>query len=180
MSKQITFSKPGFSSHVGGESGNMFSKLSTNARSFLNMKNILFLVAFILFLSIGIYYCYYYIVPRLNPSFKPNNELMTANSNGSKEAELLLFYADWCPHCKTAKPIWNELKDEYQDKTINGYSVVFTEVNCTTETAEVEKMMNQYKVEGFPTIKLLKDGQVVEYDAKPTKETLSQFLNTVL
>jgi hypothetical protein len=27
---------------------------------------------------------------------------------------------------------------------------------------------------------LLKDGQVIEYDAKPTKETLTQFLNTVL
>ena len=38
----------------------------------------------------------------------------------------------------------------------------------------------KYNVEGFPTIKLLKDGQVIEYDAKPTKETLTQFLNTVL
>jgi hypothetical protein len=41
-------------------------------------------------------------------------------------------------------------------------------------------MMNQYNIEGFPTIKLLKDGQIIEYDAKPTKETLVQFLNTVL
>lgn len=177
MSKQINFSK---ASHVGGESENMFSKLSTGARSFLTTKNILFLVAFLLFLFISIYYCYYYIAPRLNPAFKPNNELMPINSNGSKEAELLLFYADWCPHCKTAKPIWNELREEYQNKTINGYSIVFTEVNCTTETAEVEQLMNKYKVEGFPTIKLLKDGQVVEYDAKPTKATLTQFLNTVL
>ena len=41
-------------------------------------------------------------------------------------------------------------------------------------------MINSYKIEGYPTIKLLKDGQVIEYDAKPTKETLTQFLNTVL
>ena len=58
--------------------------------------------------------------------------------------------------------------------------MVFTEINCTNESDEVEKLMNQYKIEGFPTIKLLKDGQVIEYDAKPTKETLIQFLNTVL
>jgi protein-disulfide isomerase-like protein with CxxC motif len=58
--------------------------------------------------------------------------------------------------------------------------VIFTEVNCTEESAEVEHLMNKYNIEGFPTIKLLKDGQVVEYDAKPTKETLTQFLNTVL
>ena len=67
-----------------------------------------------------------------------------------------------------------------KNKTINGYQVVFTEVNCSEETAEVDKMMNQYNVEGYPTIKLLKDGQVIEYDAKPSKETLTQFLNTVL
>jgi thiol-disulfide isomerase/thioredoxin len=92
----------------------------------------------------------------------------------------MFFYADWCPHCKAAKPIWNDLKSEYENKTINGYNVVFTEVDCSEETAEVEKLMNQYNVEGYPTIKLIKDGQVIEYDAKPSKETLTKFLNTVL
>jgi thiol-disulfide isomerase/thioredoxin len=72
------------------------------------------------------------------------------------------------------------LKAEYENKEINGYKVIFTEVNCTNESPEIEKMMNTYKIDGFPTIKLLKDGQVIEYDAKPTKETMEQFLNTVL
>jgi protein-disulfide isomerase-like protein with CxxC motif len=58
--------------------------------------------------------------------------------------------------------------------------VVFTEIDCSNETTEVDQMMNKYNVEGYPTLKLLKDGQVIEYDAKPTKETLTQFLNTVL
>jgi hypothetical protein len=40
--------------------------------------------------------------------------------------------------------------------------------------------MDQYTIEGFPTIKLLKDGQVIDFDAKPTKDSLTQFLNTVL
>jgi len=96
------------------------------------------------------------------------------------QAKFMFFYTPWCPHCKTAKPIWDELKTQYQNKTINGYQVIFTEINCTEETAEVDKMMNKYNVEGYPTIKLLKDGQVIEYDAKPSKETLTQFLNTVL
>jgi thiol-disulfide isomerase/thioredoxin len=92
----------------------------------------------------------------------------------------MLFYVDWCPHCKTAKPDWDEVKTQFQNKTINGYKVIFTEINCTTETEEVEKLMNKFKVEGYPTIKLIKDGQVIEYDAKPSKDTLIQFLNTVL
>ena len=113
-------------------------------------------------------------------TYSANSEHNTASSKNSKDAEIMFFYVDWCPHCKTAKPAWNDVKSEYENKTINGYKVIFTEINCTEETAEVESLMNKYSIEGFPTIKLLKDGQVVEYDAKPTKETLTQFLNTVL
>ena len=134
----------------------------------------------VLFLVIGWFYYYYYILPQITAEYKPNNEKMFGNDNGNQDAELLFFFTNWCPHCKTAKPIWNELKTEYENKTINGYKIIFTEIDCSEETAEVEKMMNQYNVEGYPTIKLLKDGQVIEYDAKPTKETLTQFLNTVL
>jgi hypothetical protein len=53
-------------------------------------------------------------------------------------------------------------------------------VDCTDETPEVEAKMNELNVEGFPTIKMIKDGQVIEFDAKPTKENLEQFINTVV
>ena len=35
-----------------------------------------------------------------------NPETITEGYSGSdgKNAELILFYVDWCPHCKTAKP----------------------------------------------------------------------------
>ena len=72
------------------------------------------------------------------------------------------------------------LKSDYEGKNINGYHIKFTEIDCSSETAEVDQMMNKYNVEGYPTIKLLKDGQIIEYDAKPSKDTLVQFLNTVL
>ena len=133
---------------------------------------------------IGVALLLYFFVfkPMSKPqvSYSPNSEHNTVSSQNSKDAEIMFFYVDWCPHCKTAKPAWNDVKSEYENKTINGYKVIFTEINCTEETAEVESLMNKYNIEGFPTIKLLKDGQVVEYDAKPTKDTLTQFLNTVL
>ena len=128
---------------------------------------------------------YYYVLKPITGtpvSYTANSEgeSQSSQNSNSKDAEIMLFYVDWCPHCKTAKPAWNDVKSEYENKTINGYKVIFTEVNCTEETAEVEHLMNKYNIEGFPTIKLLKDGQVIEYDAKPTKDTLNQFLNTVL
>jgi len=150
----------------------------------MGTSTILIIVGIIIFIILAVVFYYYYVSPTLNTSYKANSEggsMNNSSNNGSgKQAELLFFYADWCPHCKTAKPIWEELQSEYQNKTINGYHVIFTDINCSNETAEVEKMMDKYKIEGFPTIKLLKDGQVIEYDAKPSKETLVQFLNTVL
>ena len=41
-------------------------------------------------------------------------------------------------------------------------------------------MADQYKVEGYPTIKLVKGNQVIEYDAKPSIEHLTEFLNSTL
>ncbi len=163
---------------IGEDSTSIFSRIKS-AGSNLNSTTLIIIGAVILFAVIaGIYY-YYYMLPQMKAKYQPNSERVPESGNGNT-AELLFFYADWCPHCKTAKPIWNDLKSEYENKTINGYKVVFTEINCSEETAEVDKMMNQYNVEGYPTIKLLKDGQVIEYDAKPSKDTLTQFLNTAL
>ena len=170
--KYINFNK---GLNNGGETSGFFSKIQS-AGSSLTFTTTIIICAVILFIILAVLYYYYYIAPSQNAKYQPNNQQDTPSGS----AELLFFFADWCPHCKTAKPIWDELQSEYQNKTINGYQVIFTEINCTQETAEVEKMMNKYNVEGYPTIKLLKDGQVIEYDAKPSKDTLTQFLNTVL
>lgn len=132
----------------------------------------IFIIVFVLIIG-----AVYYFMRPTKIQTRPKEGMENANK---KQAELMLFYVDWCPHCKTAKPEWEEIKAKYDGKTINGHNVIFTEVNCTEETPEIEEMMNKYKIEGYPTIKLLKDGQIVEFDAKPTKDTLDKFLNSVL
>jgi thiol-disulfide isomerase/thioredoxin len=168
---------------IGEDSSGILSTIKS-AGGNLNSTTLIIIGVVILFAIIAGVYYYYYMAPQMKAKYQPNSEHVQEGSGAGKgngnTAELLFFYAEWCPHCKTAKPIWNDLKAEYENKTINGYKVVFTDVNCSEETAEVDKMMNQYNVEGYPTIKLLKDGQIIEYDAKPSKETLTQFLNTVL
>ena len=168
---------PSSLSSLRGDSNN--SSVSKFTGMFSNISiTVIFIV--VLFIIIGGYLYYYYVLKDSNAKYKPNNEGVNKNENKYKNAELLFFFTNWCPHCKTAKPVWNSLKTEYENKTINGYTIIFTEIDCTEESAEVEAMMNKYSVEGYPTIKLLKDGQVIEYDAKPTKDTLVQFLNTVI
>jgi hypothetical protein len=41
-------------------------------------------------------------------------------------------------------------------------------------------MADRFNVTGFPTIKLDKHGEIIEYDAKPDKENLLDFLKKVL
>jgi thiol-disulfide isomerase/thioredoxin len=178
MAKYVNFNDSGMKMPMNEDSTGFMSKIKT-AGGKLNTTTIVTIVAVVFFAVLAGIYCYYTF--KSSTAYKPNSEhVKTGSTNGTKSAELLFFYADWCPHCKTAKPAWEDIKSQYENKTINGYKVVFTEINCTNESAEVEQMMNKYNIEGFPTIKLLKDGQIIEYDAKPTQATLNQFLTTVL
>lgn len=180
MSKFVNFNGMNLGSQQSS-STSFLSKFNMTGGA-LNMNMILYILAGILFIGLAIYIYYKYVSPRVKPTYQPNREILPDGSDisGSKQAELLFFFANWCPHCKSAKPIWDEVKNEYNNKVINGYKLLFTDVNCSETNDETENLMNKYNVEGFPTIKLLKDNQIVEYDAKVTKETLIQFINTVL
>lgn len=124
----------------------------------------------------GIYFMYY---KKIKESFTTNNEI-NYNSEDKKEAKVCFFYVDWCPHCKTALPEWNKFKDEMNDTQIKGYTVKCVEYNCTSETAEVTNLINTYNIEGYPTIKLIKDNEVYDFDAKPTQNYLKQFCYTMI
>jgi len=161
-----------------GENNSVFTMFTGGSK--MSSTTMIIIGSVILFVSLALIYYFYYGSSKSSTQYKSNSENSSSGTSDGKTAELLFFFANWCPHCKTAKPIWDDLKSEYENKTINGYQIIFTEIDCSEETAEVDKMMNKYSVEGYPTIKLIKDGQVIEYDAKPTKDTLTQFLNTVL
>ena len=127
-----------------------------------------------------------YVVPLINKRDSANLEYNTKTDNNldKKHIEVMFFFADWCPHCKKAKPHWNGLKNSESvgnGKVINGYSVVYTEVDCTNDKdPSVQEKLNKFKVEGFPTIKLIKGSEVIEFDAQPETETLEQFVLTTL
>lgn len=152
----------------------MFSEILNKIRE--NPVFYLMILITIIILCVAAYMIYNQSKPNLKTSIEPGY----SNQLSSQEAELLFFYANWCPHCKAAKPHWEEVKNEYNEKTINGYTLNFTEIDCTEETPDVKKATDEYDVDGYPTIKLIKDGQVIDYDAKPTKDTLDKFITTVL
>jgi len=104
-----------------------------------------------------------------------------ASTDGKKQAELMLFYADWCPACKAFKPIWYETKESANGKMINGYNVIFTDVNCTNkDDSATNEKCKKFGVSGYPTMVLLKDGQKITFGGKRTKDGIMSFLQTNL
>jgi thiol-disulfide isomerase/thioredoxin len=115
----------------------------------------------------------------MNPSYVANKEFTSQgeqDGGDSDVADLYLFYTTWCPHCKTTKPIWEKLKNKVGNSGVKGVKINFIEIDCDKD----KDTANKFKVEGYPTIKMVHNNQVIEYDAKPNLETLMQFLETSL
>jgi thiol-disulfide isomerase/thioredoxin len=92
---------------------------------------------------------------------------------------LYLFYADWCPACKRAKPEWNNFRDTYNGRLINGYKLTCTEIECSDESGTTADLVNRYNITQFPTIKLIKGDDIYDFDAKVTKDHLEKFVHSV-
>jgi len=153
--------------------GGILNKLKSFIPSF-NMKTIGIIAVVIILLLTALY---------MYNNKKVKSQQMKENFQGGsdeKTADFNFYWVEWCPHCKTAKPEWDKLKAEYANKPINGYKVIFTDIDCTKQTAEIEKQMAVYNIEAYPTFKLIKGNQVIDFDAKPIKDTFVKFLNTVL
>lgn len=156
----------------------MLEVLRKNVAALLtNRKFFIVLVLTVIFIIAALYVYNTYVTPKLNADYVNNKEYVNKkDSDDSDTATIYFFYTVWCPHCKTAQPVWKSLKEKIGDKKINGVKLSFVDVDCDKDTDTADK----FKVEGYPTIKLVKGNKVIEYDAKPDSDTLMQFLNTSL
>merc|ERR1712158_246299 len=82
---------------------------------------------------------------------------------------LVEFYAPWCGHCKQLAPIWDKLGEKYADHA----NIVIAKMDSTANELE------EIKVQGFPTIKLIKagDNSIVDFDGERTEAGFVKFLD---
>lgn len=120
----------------------------------------------------------YHVLNRYNlfESFDVSND---SNKEGTS-CIIYFFHADWCPHCKKALPEWESFKQTNDGKVINGYKINCVDVNCTNEDdANTTQYINKFNVEGYPTIKMLKDSKVIDFESRITTSSLNSFLDTM-
>ena len=144
---------------------------------FINNKlyTIFLILVIILFIAV-IIYCYNkFFKPKINPDYIDNKEFISKSNDDVDEGTLYYFYTTWCPYCKVSKPEWNKLK-ENSGGVIKSTKIIFKEVDCDKDN----NLADKYEVTGYPTIKLIYNNKIYNYDAKPSYDTLNEFLNSVI
>ncbi|KAI9224193.1 thioredoxin-like protein [Blastocladiella britannica] len=90
--------------------------------------------------------------------------------DGSKNV-LVKFYADWCGHCKSLAPTFEELGDAFSHAQD---SVVIAKVNADTH----RELGSRFGVQGFPTLKWFPKGSTTpeEYNGGRTLDDLASYI----
>jgi thiol-disulfide isomerase/thioredoxin len=82
--------------------------------------------------------------------------------------KVTLYYANWCGHCKTFKPTWDKLKSEF-----DSIGIEYDEY----EDSKNKKIMKENNIEGYPTIRIEKNGEVEDYSGSRDYNDMLNYLN---
>ena len=206
------------------ESGNQFTNWVKNNNMFI----IIVLIA--IFLGIAFLIFNYFVQPSLSSTYIANNEFTqkgkpiestgvgepgepgepstpapsspaaTSTSQMSLDAELYLFYADWCPYSKKLmgedqkNGPWKKLKQTFPHGEKPGgkdssYTLKYVEINGDRDAKSIEHFEKTYlsgaegikkKIDGYPSIYLKIEDQIIEYEAEPSYASLVEFIKQVV
>jgi len=122
----------------------------------------------------------WYSYGRFREGMTSSSSSSSSPSQPKKQAELILFWANWCPACHAVKPDWDTFRANHAQTMFQGYSIVYTEYDCGTDTPQIEQLRDKYHIEGYPTVILVNGDTVSTLDAKISERSLTAFLNEML
>jgi len=114
---------------------------------------------------------------KANTWFKKDGNVIELDEEHIKsigDMAIVMFFAEWCPHCQHMKPVFESVAET---SPIQCYAV-----DCESHPT----LSNTYNIEGFPTIMALKNGLAPPFMVKddsyiypggPNKESLTNWIN---
>lgn len=121
----------------------------------------------LIFISGLIYYIYIKYIKKDKKEFVPNEEYVDKYI----KYECILFYTDWCPHCKKTLSEWSDYRNSFSDTRAK-----FTIVDCDKN----KDMAELYGIESYPTIVMVLNGKNYIFDSNFSKESMDKFVSTIL
>ena len=95
---------------------------------------------------------------------------------GASENVFTMYYADWCPHCKSAKPEFSEM--------VKTGPITIGDKTCEIRmisSDENPEVMKAKGIKGFPTFHLeTTEGKTVEYQGERKTDAYLAFINEQL
>mmetsp|Transcript_1030 Transcript_1030/g.1469 ORF Transcript_1030/g.1469 Transcript_1030/m.1469 type:complete len:228 (+) Transcript_1030:62-745(+) len=77
----------------------------------------------------------------------------------SGKGAFIKFFAPWCGHCKSLKPAWDKLGDEFKGSK----TILIGDVDCTKD--DNKDLCQKYGVSGYPTLKYFTGATSAQGDA---------------
>ncbi|KAM9774837.1 protein disulfide-isomerase A4 [Syngnathus typhle] len=82
-----------------------------------------------------------------------------------KDTVLIEFYAPWCGHCKQFAPEYENIAQILKE---NQPPIPVAKVDAT----EAKDLGSRFEVSGYPTIKIFKKGEAIDYDGDRTEKAI--------
>jgi len=96
----------------------------------------------------------------------------SSSGSNSSDNTFTMYYVDWCPHCKSVKPVFNEFMGN-GTVLVNGKSV-----KCKMVNAEANPdAMKGLNVKGYPSFLLNSQGKLIEFNGERNADGFMSFLN---
>ena len=102
---------------------------------------IMIVIIAIIFIAAGFYGYKRYGKPILAED--ETKDVANANRRNTV-ADLYFFHVKWCPHCRTALPIWQAFAKDYDKREVNGVTVKCHDIDCK------DFKHNEIKINSFP------------------------------
>lgn len=149
-----------------------------NIRLILANRSLLVLSFILLIIFVSLAYFVYtnYIKNIVNNKHVLNKELVNNSHDlDDNNIKIVFFKTEWCPYCKQSMIEW-KLFEDYVNKinNTNSKQIKLLIIDCD----EKPHIADKYEIEAYPTIKMFYDGEIYEYDAKPTKVNLIEFVES--
>jgi thiol-disulfide isomerase/thioredoxin len=146
------------------------------------MSNPLIIIVSLLLILIVILAVFRSATPFLNLGFQVNAHVgelkgsfqIEAFNNQSEDKYFVMYFAEWCGHCKRTKPEFEKLMSEYKG-TIKILMI-------DAESDKNKELVKSQNISGFPTIRYYSSGineNFNDYDGGRTYSDFVQYLGTI-